>query len=73
MLKIDFNNGVVQAAPIAGTAGADMVSRMFWGMSLHEWFYVATIAYIIIQSWALIYRTIKGGKQDERQKPDSIP
>jgi len=68
MLKIDFNNGIVQAAPIAGTAGADVVSRVFWGMSLHEWFYVAAIAYTLVQSWALIYRTVKGGHKDERQE-----
>ncbi|NBK20405.1 MAG: type II holin [Spirochaetia bacterium] len=67
MLSIDFDNGIVKAAPIAGTAAADVASRLILGLSLHEWFYVAAIVYTLCQCWALIYKTIKGGKSDERQ------
>lgn len=70
MIKIDFNNGIVQAAPIAGTAVGDVASRLIWGMSLHEWFYVAAISYTVIQCWALVYKTLKGGRKDVRQEPN---
>lgn len=63
MIQLDFNNEVVKAAPIAGTAAADAVSHLVWGLSIHEWFYVAAILYTLAQCWALIYRTIKGGKK----------
>ena len=61
MLSLDFNNEVIKAAPIAGVAGADGVARLFWGLSLNEWFYVAAIAYTVVQIGVLVYKTIKGG------------
>ena len=54
MLSLDFNNEVVKAAPIAGVAGADGVARLFWGLSLNEWFYVAAIAYTVVQIGAKV-------------------
>jgi hypothetical protein len=54
MLSLDFNNEVLKAAPIAGVAGADGVARLFWGLSLNEWFYVAAIAYTVVQIGAKV-------------------
>ncbi|QBQ72911.1 holin [Klebsiella phage Patroon] len=54
MLSLDFNNELVKAAPIAGVAGADGVARLFWGLSLNEWFYVAAIAYTVVQIGAKV-------------------
>ena len=54
MLSLDFNNEVIKAAPIAGVAGADGVARLFWGLSLNEWFYVAAILYTVVQIGAKI-------------------
>ena len=54
MLSLDFNNEIVKAAPIAGVAGVDGVARLFWGLSLNEWFYVAAIAYTVVQIGAKV-------------------
>ena len=54
MLQLDFNNELIKAAPIAGVAGADGVARLFWGLSLNEWFYVAAIAYTVVQIGAKV-------------------
>ena len=65
MLQIDFNNEIIKAAPIVGTAGTDMVSRLFFGLSLYEWFYVAAILYTLVQIGAKIVDIIiKWRKQD---------
>ena len=58
MLSLDFNNEIVKAAPIAGVAGADGVARMFYGMTLNEWFYVAAIAYTVVQIGAKVVDVI---------------
>ena len=57
MLSLDFNNEIVKAAPIAGAVGVDGTLRLFWGLSLNEWFYVAAILYTFVQVGALIKRT----------------
>lgn len=54
MLSFDFNNEILKAAPIAGTAAADGVHRLIWGLSLNEWFYVAAIAYTVVQIGAKV-------------------
>ena len=54
MLSFDFNNEVVKAAPIVGTGVADGAARLFWGLSLNEWFYVAAIAYTVVQIGAKV-------------------
>lgn len=65
MLNLDFNNEIIKAAPIAGVAGTDMVSRLFFGLSLNEWFYVAAILYTLVQIGAKIVDIIiKWRKQD---------
>ena len=67
MLTLDFNNEVIKAAPIAGVAGADGVARLFWGLSLNEWFYVAAIAYTVVQIGAKVVDKVidwkKAGKE----------
>ena len=65
MLSFDFNNEIVKAAPIAGVAGADGVARLFWGLSLNEWFYVAAIAYTVAQIGAKVVDVIIKWKKKE--------
>lgn len=65
MISIDFNNEVIKAAPIAGTAAVDGTIRLFFGLSLNEWFYVAAIIYTLAQTFALIYRTVKNKHKEE--------
>lgn len=66
MLSLDFNNEVIKAAPIAGVAGADGVARLFWGLSLNEWFYVAAIAYTVVQLGAKVVDKIIDWKKANR-------
>ncbi|UXD79278.1 hypothetical protein [Klebsiella phage 175004] len=66
MLSLDFNNEVIKAAPIAGVAGADGVARLFWGLSLNEWFYVAAIAYTVVQIGAKVVDKIIDWKKVNR-------
>ena len=54
MLEFDFNNEILKAAPIGAAAGTDVVVRLFWGLSLNEWFYVAAIAYTVVQIGAKV-------------------
>ncbi|AAP34165.1 gene 17.5 [Escherichia phage T7] len=49
MLSLDFNNELIKAAPVVGTGVADMSARLFFGLSLNEWFYAAAIAYTVVQ------------------------
>lgn len=58
MLSLDFNNEIVKAAPIAGAAGVDGVARMFFGMTLNEWFYTAAILYTVVQIGAKVVDVI---------------
>lgn len=62
-LDVTIGDMAVRSAPIIGAAGADAVSR-YLGLTLHEWFYVATIAYTFVQVWAVIYKTLKGGDNE---------
>lgn len=66
MLSLDFNNEVIKASPIAGVAGADGVARLFWGLSLNEWFYVAAIAYTVVQIGAKVVDKIIDWKKANR-------
>lgn len=66
MLSLDFNNEVIKAAPIAGVAGADGVARLFWGLSLNEWFYVAAIAYTVVQIGAKVVDKILDWKREAK-------
>lgn len=61
MIEFDFKNEILKASPIVGTAAADGASRFFFGLTLNEWFYVAAIAYTVVQIGVLIYKTIKSG------------
>lgn len=67
MLSFDFNNEILKAAPIAGAAGVDVGARYFWGLSLNEWFYIAAIAYTVVQIGAKVidkiidYKKASGG------------
>ncbi|WAK44892.1 hypothetical protein pEaSNUABM57_00010 [Erwinia phage pEa_SNUABM_57] len=66
MLSLDFNNEIVKAAPIAGVAGADGVARLFWSLSLNEWFYVAAIAYTVAQIGAKVVDVIIKWKKETK-------
>ena len=67
MLSFDFNNDVIKAAPIAGVAGADGVARLFWGLSLNEWFYVAAIAYTVVHIGAKVVDKIIDWKKANKE------
>ncbi|UVX31393.1 major capsid protein [Klebsiella phage 515] len=67
MLSLDFNNEVIKVAPIAGVAGADGVARLFWGLSLNEWFYVAAIAYTVVQIGAKVVDKIIDWKKANKE------
>ncbi|WPJ53316.1 hypothetical protein RCIP0060_00048 [Klebsiella phage RCIP0060] len=67
MLSLDFNNEVIKAAPVAGVAGADGVARLFWGLSLNEWFYVAAIAYTAVQIGAKVVDKIIDWKKANKE------
>ncbi|QHJ81664.1 MAG: hypothetical protein [Caudoviricetes sp.] len=67
MLSLDFNNEIIKAAPIAGVAGADGVARLFWGLSLNEWFYVAAIAYTVVQIGAKVVDKIIDWKRANKE------
>jgi len=59
MISIDFNNGIVQATPVAGAAATDAVSRLVLGLSLNEWFYVSAILYSLAMTFIAIYKAVK--------------
>jgi len=59
MISIDFNNGVVQATPVVGAAATDAVSRLIFGLTLNEWFYVSAILYSLAMTGLAIYKAIK--------------
>ncbi|WP_085589371.1 type II holin [Pseudomonas sp. B14(2017)] len=59
MIQIDFNNGVVQATPVAGAAAADAASRLIWGMTMNEWFYASAILYSLVMTGLAVYKAFK--------------
>lgn len=67
MLSLDFNNEIIKAAPIAGVAGADATARLFFGLSLNEWFYVAAIAYTVVQIGAKVVDKIIDWKKANKE------
>lgn len=67
MLSFDFNNEIVKAAPIVGTGMADGAARLFFGLSLNEWFYVAAIAYTVVQIGAKIVDKIIDWKRAAKE------
>ncbi|MRT45077.1 type II holin, partial [Xylella fastidiosa subsp. multiplex] len=48
MLSLDFNNELIKAAPIVGTGVADVSARLFFGLRLSGWGYVADIALSVV-------------------------
>lgn len=67
MLSLDFNNEIVKAAPIAGTAVTDVATRYFFGLSLNEWFYVAAIAYTVVQIGAKVVDKVIDWKKANKE------
>lgn len=59
MISIDFNNGIVQATPVAGAAGADIASRLIFGMTMNEWFYASAILYSVVMTCLAVYKAVK--------------
>lgn len=66
MLSFDFNNEVVKASPIAGTILADGATRIFWGLSLNEWFYIAAILYTVVQIGAKVLDKLMDWQKHKR-------
>lgn len=58
-LSIDFQNGVVQATPVAGAAATDAVSRLVFGFTLNEWFYISAIIYTFVMTALAVYKAVK--------------
>lgn len=67
MLSLDFNNEIVKAAPIAGAAGVDVATRYFFGLTLNEWFYVAAIAYTVVQIGAKVVDKVIDWKKANKE------
>lgn len=67
MISIDFNNGVVQAAPVAGAAATDAVSRLILGLTLNEWFYVSAIIYSLAMTFIAVYKALKEKPTDNKE------
>lgn len=65
MISIDFNNGIVQATPVAGAAATDAVSRLVLGLTLNEWFYVSAILYTFVMTGLAVYKAVKENKPKE--------
>jgi hypothetical protein len=59
MIQIDFNNGVVQATPVAGAAAADAASRLIFGMTMNEWFYASAILYSLVMTFLAAYKVFR--------------
>lgn len=64
MIKLDFTNGTLQWAPQAA-AGVDVTTRVFFGLTMGEWFYVSVIIYTLVQTACLVHKTRKGIKEDK--------
>lgn len=67
MISIDFNNGVVQAAPVVGAAATDAVGRLILGLTLNEWFYISAILYSIAMTCIAVYKAIKEKPTDNKE------
>lgn len=67
MISIDFNNGVVQAAPVVGAAATDAVGRLILGLSLNEWFYISAILYSLAMTFIAVYKAIKEKPTDNKE------
>lgn len=66
MIELDLNNNVIKAAPIAGAAGTEVAAH-FMGLTLNEWFYVATIVYIFVQIGLSVYDKISTSRREDKK------
>lgn len=55
---------LLRALPVGGAVATDIVARQFMGLTLNEWFYVASIGYVLVQVWAVLYKTLKHKKEE---------
>lgn len=62
MIEFDFKQEVVKLAPPATVSGITLA-----GFTVQEWVYLATIFYILVQSFVLIYTTLT---HTERKRKD---
>lgn len=67
MLSIDFKEGVIKAAPIAGAAGADVAAKVA-GLTLSEWFYITVIVYTIAQTLVMIFKTVREEQRKDKEE-----
>lgn len=65
-LEIQLGDLAIKSAPIIGVAGTEVASK-FLGFTPHEWFYAASVVYIIVQGWAVIYKTLKEDKENKNE------
>lgn len=67
MIQIDFNNGVVQAAPVVGAAVTDVSARLLLGLTPSEWFYASAVLYSLVMTVLVIYKTIREEKRKDKE------
>lgn len=63
-LEVQFGDTVIRSVPVVTAIGADAVTR-FLGLTLSDWFYVAAIGYTVIQTWSVLYKTLKRKEGEE--------
>lgn len=66
MFSIDFKEGVIRAAPIAGAAGADVAAK-FGGLSLSDWFYISVTVYTVAQTFVMVFRTVRDEQRKDKE------
>lgn len=67
MIQIDFNNGVVQAAPVVGAAVTDVSARLLLGLTPSEWFYASAVLYSLVMTVLVIYKTIREERRKDKE------
>lgn len=70
-IEIDFANGVVRAAPIAGGAAISGASAVT-GMTLSDWFYATVILYTVVQTAVLVFKTVMDEKRKNKGDPPDV-
>lgn len=64
-MTTELQNELLKATPPVGVS-----ITTFCGVSFHDWVYIATIVYMVIQATCLILRTINEIDDDEEQEGD---
>ena len=60
MIELDFKQEVIKLTPPATVSGFTLM-----GLPLQDWVYVATIIYILVQCFAILYALLRKDKKDD--------